>query len=97
MITDVWGMGIQSNADKLPYAGVSSKIYEVDSKSIWKYDHHRTIINTNDQAQESEKITGQRGPKSIYELSEMSKSVASPSRKISKRPSRQLEEEKARA
>jgi Ca2+-binding EF-hand superfamily protein len=85
LVGNVWSIG-RGDVNRLPYAGVSSKVYSVDTKSIWSYDHHRTILN-EDEAKS-------KGPKSIYEMSEIGRSVALPSHSMSKRS--QLEETKGR-
>jgi Ca2+-binding EF-hand superfamily protein len=70
MMTDVWGLGLQSNAQRLPYAGATSKIYQVNSKNIWKFDHHREMLTGKDPRKDEEtKYT-----KSIYEMSVASSS-----------------------
>ena len=86
LVGDVWGIGGRKNVNKLPYAGVSSKIYSVDTKSIWSYDHHRTILNEDDEKSKS--------TKSIYEMSGIGKSMVLSSNSTSKRL--QLEETKGR-
>eukprot|EP00826_Nyctotherus_ovalis_P002870 TRINITY_DN10578_c0_g2_i1.p1 TRINITY_DN10578_c0_g2~~TRINITY_DN10578_c0_g2_i1.p1 ORF type:complete len:604 (-),score=159.16 TRINITY_DN10578_c0_g2_i1:699-2510(-) len=84
LATNVWGIGAHSNTNRLPYAGVSSKIYAVDTKSIWSYDHHRAMLGDNESSAKS---------KSIYEMSEVGRSAALPSRSISKKS---LEDTKGR-
>lgn len=44
MITNAWRLGIKGNVDKQPYAGITKKVYQVDSKSCWNYDHHKTMF-----------------------------------------------------
>ena len=65
IMTDVWGLGIQANLNRIPYAGASSKIYQVNSKNIWKYDHHREMITGDDPLKHEET----KHTKSIYEMS----------------------------
>eukprot|EP00826_Nyctotherus_ovalis_P039761 TRINITY_DN3842_c0_g1_i3.p1 TRINITY_DN3842_c0_g1~~TRINITY_DN3842_c0_g1_i3.p1 ORF type:complete len:277 (+),score=101.57 TRINITY_DN3842_c0_g1_i3:376-1206(+) len=65
MMTDVWGLGLQSNVQRLPYAGATSKIYQVNSKSIWKFDHHREMLTGADPL----KFEENKHAKSIYEMS----------------------------
>ncbi len=80
MMTDVWGLGLRSNVDRLPYAGVSSKIYQVDSKAIWNYDHHKTMFSLEHPLKPGEEARGEsRMGKSIYEMSEAAKGAGAPS------------------
>eukprot|EP01022_Parablepharisma_sp_SALTPOND_P007913 TRINITY_DN1341_c0_g1_i1.p1 TRINITY_DN1341_c0_g1~~TRINITY_DN1341_c0_g1_i1.p1 ORF type:complete len:726 (-),score=97.19 TRINITY_DN1341_c0_g1_i1:11973-14150(-) len=80
MMTDTWGLGLRSNIDKLPYAGVSSKIYQVDSKAIWNYDHHKTMFTAEHPLKHPEELRGEsRFGRSIYEMSEASKGAGVPS------------------
>ena len=80
MMTDVWGLGLRSNVDKLPYAGVSSKIYQVDSKTIWNYDHHKTMFSVQHPLKPGEEPKGEdKFGKSIYEMSEAAKGAGVPS------------------
>lgn len=70
MMTEAWGLGLQSNAQRLPYAGATSKIYQVNSKNIWKFDHHREMLTGKDPLK-NEEI---KHAKSIYEMSVASSS-----------------------
>ena len=81
MISNAWGLGLRSNAEKLPYAGVSSKIYQVDSKSCWNYDHHKTLFQGEHPlkyGEDSSRPESKAG-KSIYELSDTTKPAGAPS------------------
>ena len=80
MMTDTWRLGLRNNVDRLPYAGVSSKIYQVDSKAIWNYDHHKTMFSSEHPMKpyEEEKADSKYG-KSIYEMSEAVKGAGMPS------------------
>ncbi len=43
MLANAWKMGVGTHSSQ-PYAGISSKIYEVDPKKIWTYDNHQNVI-----------------------------------------------------
>jgi Ca2+-binding EF-hand superfamily protein len=70
MMTDVWGLGLQGNAQRLPYAGATSKIYQVNSKNIWKFDHHREMLTGKGPLKDEDT----KHAKSIYEMSVASSS-----------------------
>jgi len=44
-VTNCWNLTLSSNLSKLPYAGISAKIYHVNSKEQWKYDNHKQLYN----------------------------------------------------
>ena len=81
LLSNAWGLGLRSNSEKQPYAGAISKIYQVDSKSRWNYDHHKTLYSMEHPMKPGEE--GQRGesrgPKSIYEMGEGMKPAGAPS------------------
>eukprot|EP00831_Metopus_contortus_P031546 TRINITY_DN2570_c0_g1_i1.p1 TRINITY_DN2570_c0_g1~~TRINITY_DN2570_c0_g1_i1.p1 ORF type:complete len:393 (+),score=80.92 TRINITY_DN2570_c0_g1_i1:77-1255(+) len=72
LLSNSWKLGIKANAEKQPYAGVSSKIFQVNSKSQWNYDHHRTMFSSDHplkSAEESSEYGHSVQGKSIYEKS----------------------------
>ncbi len=75
MMTKGWELGLDSNSDHQPYAGVATKIYQVDSKTVWNYDNHKTFFRAKhpevDELQSDPHIGEGSHPKSIYELSEV--------------------------
>ncbi len=78
MMTKAWGLGLDCSSDRLPYAGVATKIYQVDSKAVWTYDHHKTLYHAEHPLmpgdEEAESLHGEgKIAKSIYELSEVVK------------------------
>lgn len=54
MISSVWKLGLSFNTDKQPYAGVTSKVYQVDSKACWVSDHHKGMATPQQQARPEE-------------------------------------------
>ncbi len=72
MMNNAWNLDLRSNKQNQPYAGVSSKVYDVSAKQVWKYDHHRDIFGSNEKDAPSspysiKKGAAQKGPYK-YEL-----------------------------
>lgn len=77
MITRAWKLGFDNTSDHLPYAGVATKIYQVDSKAVWTYDHHKTFFHAEHPLKPEDNTESvneeSKQNKSIYELSEVVK------------------------
>lgn len=65
MISGVWRLGLNFNTDKQPYAGVANKVYQVDSKSCWISDHHKTLTTPLSEEEERAKTSTRSGKKGV--------------------------------